>query len=304
MAIQYKDICELDNGARFHSVDLHIHSYGGSHDVKDPTMTPEAIVDSAVRQGLIVIAITDHNSNANVQRAIHQAAQNYAGYILVLAGVEVTTAHGHLLVYFAPDRLGDLNKYLARLDLVGEMGAENTRTAKSMADAIAEAERLGGISIAAHIDREKTGFETFAPGFQNWKRDIINSPGLFGLECDAVDALAWYSEGDEAGSTGAERKKMLAAREMVAGLSARHHLAHLQGSDAHSMKAFQHQDPNKPWTRVKLAELSFNAFRVALIDPSARVRATASLPRAIPRVRGIALTGGFLNDERIHFSDN
>jgi hypothetical protein len=46
-----KDIQVLDNGARFHNVDLHIHSYAGSHDVNDPTMTPEAIVDSAARQG-------------------------------------------------------------------------------------------------------------------------------------------------------------------------------------------------------------------------------------------------------------
>ncbi len=304
MSVQFKDLNGLDNGARFHSIDLHIHSYGGSHDVKDSEMTPEAIVDSAVRQGLIVIAITDHNSNVNVERAVHHAAQNYAGYILVLAGVEVTTAHGHLLVFFAPDRLGDLTKLLARLDLVGDMGAEDTRTAKSMADTIAEAERLGGISVAAHIDREKTGFDAFAGGFQNWKRDIINSPGLYGLECDALDALSWYSDQDEAGSAGAERKKMLAARQGVPGLSARHHLAHLQGSDAHSMKAFERHDPSKPWTRVKLAELSFNALRVAMIDPAARVRATASVPRAIPRVRAMALTGGFLNGEKIHFSDN
>ena len=137
--VQFRDIDILDNGARFHSVDLHIHSYGASHDVKDPTMTPEAIVDSAVRQGLRIIAITDHNSNVNVQRAIDHAQENYAGQILVLPGVEVTTAHGHLLAYFAPDRTADLAKFLSRLDLIGEMGAENTRTAKSMADTIAEA---------------------------------------------------------------------------------------------------------------------------------------------------------------------
>ena len=46
------DVTVLDNGAQFHSVDLHIHSFGASHDVKDPTMTPSAIVDSAVRQHL------------------------------------------------------------------------------------------------------------------------------------------------------------------------------------------------------------------------------------------------------------
>jgi hypothetical protein len=297
-----KDIHVLDNGARFHSVDLHIHSYGASHEVKDSTLTPESIVDSAVRQRLSVIAITDHNSNMNVQRAIEYAQENYAGQILVLPGVEVTTAHGHLLAYFAPDRTADLTKFLSRLDLIGEMGADNTRTAKSMADTIAEVEKFGGICIAAHIDREKTGFDMFAPGFQNWKKDIITSPGLYGLESDSVDALSWYSEHDEAGSAGVERKRMLAARQQA--LSARYHLAHVQGSDAHSMNRFDHQDTSKPWTRIKLAELSFNALRIALVDPMARVRACASVPRSIPRIRGMAITGGFLHEETIHFSDN
>lgn len=266
-------------------------------------MTPEAIVDSAVKQGLSIIAITDHNSNVNVQRALDHA-QRHADRLLVLPGVEVTTAHGHLLAYFAPERTADLAKFLSRLDLIGEMGHDNTRTAKSMADAIAEAEKLGGICIAAHIDRDKTGFDMFAPGFQNWKKDIITSPGLYGLECDAVDALGWYSEQDEAGSAGVERKKIFAGRQSVQELSPRHHLAHVQGSDAHSMKRFEHQNSSKPWTRIKLAELSFNALRVALVDPTARVRACASLPQSFPRIRGVSMTGGFLDGEAIHFSDN
>jgi predicted metal-dependent phosphoesterase TrpH len=117
--VQLKDICVLDNGARFQSLDLHIHSYGGSHDVRDPKMTPEAIVDSAVRQDLGVIAIMDHNSNANVQKAIEYAEENYPGVILVLAGVEITTAHGHLLAYFAPDRQAELAKLISRLWIPG-----------------------------------------------------------------------------------------------------------------------------------------------------------------------------------------
>lgn len=302
--VQFKDIKALDNGARFHNVDLHIHSYGASHEVKDTTMTPEGIVDSAVKQSLSVIAITDHNSNKNVELAIAHAQEHYAGQILVLPGVEVTTAHGHLLAYFAPECTGDLAKFISRLDLIGELGDDNTRTAKSMADTIAEAEKLGGICIAAHIDREKSGFNMFAPGYQNWKKDIITSRGLYGLECDTVDALLWYSEHDETGSAGGERKKMLTARQAVPELSARHHLAHVQGSDAHSIKQFEHKNPSKPWTRIKLAELSFNALRIALVDPTARVRACATVPHSIPRIRGLAITGGFLHEEIIHFSDN
>jgi DNA repair ATPase RecN len=301
--VYFKDIEAIDNGGRFLNVDLHVHSHGASTDVKDATMTPQAIVDSAVAQGLSVIAITDHNSNKNVDAALEHA-QQYAGRLLVLPGVEVTTAHGHLLAYFAPERTEDLAKFLSRLDLIGAMGAENTRTAKSMADVIGEAERLGGICIAAHIDREKTGFHMFAPGFQNWKRDIITSVGLYGVECDAKENLCWYSEADEAGSAGAERRKLLEARSLVPTLKARHHLAHVQDSDSHSMAQFQNPSADKPWTRIKLTELSFGALRIALIDPTARVRASASVPRAIPRVRGISFTGGFLHGETIHFSDN
>lgn len=299
---QLRDLTLIDNGARFQNVDLHIHSYGASSDVKDAGMTPDAIVDSAVRQHLSVIAITDHNSYANVKKTIDYAQDRYPGQILVLPGVEITTAHGHLLAYFAPDRVSDLAKLLARLDLTGEMGAENTRTAKSMADTISEVEKVGGISIAAHIDRERTGFDTFAPGFQNWKKDIIASEGLYGLECDSLDALTWYSIHDDHSPAGVERTKLFAARKITA--TSRQHLAHVQGSDAHSMSQFERKDPAKPWTRVKLTELTFTSLRVALIDPTARVRASVALPRSIPRIRGIALTGGFLHDEKIHFSDN
>lgn len=298
-----KDITIVDNGARFLNVDLHIHSYGASADVKDSGMTPQAIVDSAIRQSISVIAITDHNSNKNVAEAIEHSRQ-YAGRIMVVAGVEVTTANGHLLAYFAPENTGELGRFLAKLDLVGEMGAENTHTAKSMADVIAEAERLGGICVAAHIDRPKTGFEQFAPGYQNWKKDIVLSPGLYGLECDSVDSLTWYSEADGADSAGTERKKIFRGRSVKPGLEGRHDLAHMQGSDSHSMTQFESPRTDKPWTRMKLTELTWGAFRTALVDPEARVRAKATLPKAIPRVRGMATIGGFLDKEIIHFSDN
>ncbi len=298
-----KDIAGIDNGAAFLNVDLHVHSYGGSVDVKDASMTPEAIVDSAIAQGLSVIAITDHNTDKNVRAAITHALP-HAGQLLVLPGVEVTTSHGHLLVYFPPERSEELSRFLVKLDLVGNPGEANTHTRKSMADAVAEAERLGAICIAAHIDREKTGFEMLAKGYPNWKRDIITSAGLYGVECDADQHLIWYSDSDEAGSAGAERRQLLQARAASPGLRGRTHLAHMRNSDAHSMAQFQGSGIQKPWTRMKLTELTFSAVRTALVDPTARVRAKTILPRSIPRVRGMALTGGFLNGEMIHFNDN
>lgn len=297
------DITAVHNGARFFNVDLHIHTHGASHDVKDTGMTPQAIVDSAIRQGIGVIAITDHNSDQNVKAAIDYAAA-FQDKLLVLAGVEVTTAHGHLLVYFAPDKLEDLNTFLAKLDLEGPRGADNTHTAKSMASCIELAYAQGGICVAAHIDRTKTGFEMLQAGAQTWKKDIITSPGLYGIECDQPSALTWYSNEDSGGDVAADRNRLFNSRGLVGELSGRKHLAHLQGSDAHRLVDFETGNPDKSWTRIKMTDLNWEAFRTAMTDPTARVKPKAALPKAIPRVRGIVMNGGFLKGEIIHFSDN
>lgn len=303
MATTFHDIEKFDNGAHFYNADLHVHSYGGSHDVKDVAMTPEAIVDEAVKMGLGLVAITDHNSDANTQKAIDHA-QKYAGVLLVLAGVEISTAHGHLLVYAAPDKAASIRNLLAKINLVGDSGDQDAHTAMSMADVIKEAAHLGCVSVAAHVDRQKSGFEMLAQGYPNWKKDILSSPGLYGFECDDSAHLCWYSEADEATNDGANRKSLFAGRLTAPATMGRPELAHIQGSDAHSLQKFVTGRAGKLLTRFKLNELSFDAFRIALTDPDARVRALATIPRSLPRILGMQVSGGFLGGQTFYFSDN
>ena len=86
----------LPRGARFFRADLHIHSFSTSHDVRDPTMTPAAIIDTAISEGIGLIAITDHNEIVNVA-----VASGYASgrEIVVIPAVELSTSQGHLLSY-------------------------------------------------------------------------------------------------------------------------------------------------------------------------------------------------------------
>jgi len=90
------DIVALPRGARFFRADMHIHSYGGSHDVADPKMTPANIVDTSVKHGLAVIAVTDHNEIVNVAPTLEAAK---ATDLLVIPGVELSTPQGHVLAY-------------------------------------------------------------------------------------------------------------------------------------------------------------------------------------------------------------
>src|ERR1700733_4995394 len=90
------EITDLSRGARFFRADLHIHSVTGSHDVKDATATPEAIVTTSAQEGLKIIAITDHNEIHAVGPALAAAK---AADIFVVPGVELSTSEGHLLCY-------------------------------------------------------------------------------------------------------------------------------------------------------------------------------------------------------------
>ena len=303
MPVTLRDINARPNGAQFLNADLHVHTYGGSHDVRDTMMTPEAVIEAARGLGIAILAITDHNTDANVQRAVEYAAK-YQGEMLMLPGVELTTAHGHLLVYFPPEKPEQVRTLLSRVNIAGKFGDQDAHTTMSMADVITQAHHLGGVCIAAHIDRPKTGFEAIIAGYPGWKRDILLHPGLFGLEFDAGANIKWFSADDDSSPPGIERAKFAAARRDRAETKARPFLARIQGSDAHTMKDFTTGRTGKILTRFKLNELSFGAFRVALTDSEARVRAVAEIPRAVPRILGMHIAGGFLDGEVYRFSDN
>jgi energy-coupling factor transporter ATP-binding protein EcfA2 len=301
MSIKLSDITVRPNGAKFYTADLHIHSYGGSHDVSDATMTVEAIADEAVKAGIGVIAITDHNTDRNTERSI-EYAQKYAGQLLVLAATEITCAQGHLLVYFDPLKPAALHTFIGQLSIVSP-GTSDSHTTWSMADVISEAERLGGISVGAHIDK-KSGFEGSLEGYPNWKKDIVLSPGLRGVEVADAKNLVWYSDDDESNDAGANRKKLLNARGGQGQTAAKRDLAHVQNSDSHSMAGFKAAMFKRTLTRYKMNDLTFEGFRTAVCDPLARVRAIATLPLSVARVRAMAVFGGFLADQQYHFNNN
>src|SRR5258708_34178963 len=126
---------------------MHIHSYRASHDVRDAGMTAEAIVKTALAQGLGVIAITDHNEISNVDAAL-QAADGTG--LLVVPGVELSTPQGHLLVYVPT--LDALQRLYGRLAIVDRRGP-NPGSQNSLLDCWSKLHRLGGFGLPRHVGR-------------------------------------------------------------------------------------------------------------------------------------------------------
>lgn len=92
--------------------DLHLHTTAS-----DGRLTPDELVDLAVKKGLEVIAITDHDSVSGVEAAT-AAALKYPG-LKVIPGVEINTDYisgeVHILGYFIDSQDKALNTALEKI---------------------------------------------------------------------------------------------------------------------------------------------------------------------------------------------
>lgn len=152
--------------------DLHIHTCLSPCAELD--MYPRALVDRCIAENLDVIAICDHNASENIPYVRKCAAGKP---LAVLSGMEIASSEEvHVLALF--DRYDDLLKLqqVVYANLPGENREEvfgcqaivndidevegfNNRlligaTRLPLSEIIAEIHSLGGLAVAAHIDRE------------------------------------------------------------------------------------------------------------------------------------------------------
>jgi PHP family Zn ribbon phosphoesterase len=155
-----------------YACDLHIHS--ALSPCADNDMTPNNIVNMAALKGLDIIAVTDHNSGANLE-AVARCAKKKG--LLFIPGMEVETAEEVHLVCLLPDteKALELQRHVEaalpgltnREDIFGKqvildendvvVGEEKrmlvTATSLSVEKIFRLVSQLGGVTIPAHIDR-------------------------------------------------------------------------------------------------------------------------------------------------------
>lgn len=152
--------------------DFHVHTLLSP--CAEIEMTPHHIVMRAAEFGIGAVAITDHNASANVEAAL-TAGERYG--VKVFPGMEVECLEeAHIVVLF--DTLEQINAWQKIVDehmsgllnnaekfggqfvvddddnfLYEEKRLLHAPLQMTAAQVVAQAEVLGGISIAAHIDR-------------------------------------------------------------------------------------------------------------------------------------------------------
>ena len=158
-----------------YAVDLHIHTCLSP--CGDSRMIPPKIIDTAEKQGIDIIGITDHNSAENVG-AVIEASKNRG--VVILGGMEITTAEEvHILTLFdSYENLMEMQSYVYShlhgtndpdafgqqwvVDAEGYILDVNPKLLGGATDVpigtlVNEAKKRGGLVIASHVDRESFG---------------------------------------------------------------------------------------------------------------------------------------------------
>ncbi|WP_417860207.1 TrlF family AAA-like ATPase [Winogradskyella sediminis] len=283
----------MTNEAKFLRADLHIHSFGefGSYDVTDNTMTPEAIVDTAISKGLKVISITDHNEIQNASTAINYASDKD---ILVIPGIEVSTTQGHLLVYF--ESFKSLRDFFGKLTI----NEEKTTCQQGIVECLDIASQYNGIGILAHIELG-SGFEKTIGRFGPQMDAVLCHNNLYGLEINSKKGINLYTDND----TEDTRKRLITLRRETLELDSTYNLPKLMSSDSHTLARLgTNADGENKLTRIKLDEHNFHAFRIALISHESRIRLENLIPEQRPTIKSIEIEGGLLDKIKVDLSTN
>ncbi len=234
--------------------DLHIHTCLSP--CGDWEMSPRAVVEKSREKGLDIIAICDHNCAENAAVAMRLGEKMG---ICVLPGMEICTKEEvHILALFAdmtavmamqeyvlahlpgtnrPDYFG----YQIIADENDEVIGENDRmligaTTLSIEKIVEKTHQVGGLSIAAHVDRQAFG--------------IISQLGFIppDLPLDGVEVSF--------------RIPLREARKKIPGIS---HLPCVTSSDAHFP-----QDIGRAKTEMIMDTPCFEEIRLALQDRDGR----------------------------------
>lgn len=165
----------MKNELKVFSADLHIHSCLSP--CADLEMSPQNIVKEAIKKGIDIVAITDHNCAKNIKGVFDAAKETN---LIIFYGIEITTKEEvHLLGYFSSQKkINSFNDFIEKnIDktndrkVIDEQIIANGKdevlgfceynlfsaVKKSIDLIVKEIHLLGGLAIPAHIDREGFG---------------------------------------------------------------------------------------------------------------------------------------------------
>ncbi len=285
-------------GAQWVRADFHLHTradcefkYTG-----DDNFYYSHYVDALEKAGIRLGIITNHNNfDFNEFKALRKAAQNKG--IALLPGVELSANHDehciHTLVVFSEDWLADgqdhINPFL-HVAFEGKPPAqyeqENGRSSHSLLDTIKKLENYHREFFLVFADVETPNGLWYEPGSER-----LYEPGQ--NECFRRRTLGFQ----KVSTYNKRHEKNKPCQANIKQSFQDWHPAELEGSEPQCIEDIGQGKS----CYLKLGELSFQAVKFALRDPTVRI-STAPPRHQASHIRSIHFDGGILGGQTLHFS--
>ncbi|MBE9571187.1 MAG: AAA family ATPase, partial [Proteobacteria bacterium] len=137
--------------SKWHKVNLHVHASG---------QNPEMIVDAAIRAGITLMAITDHNTFKFVRPVQDAASRRTDDDLIVLPGIEITLEEGaHIIAIFDTDFDESKQKhFLGMLKLPIDGSTKDAVRDKPCSEVLTDITDAKGITVVPHPFSNDIGF--------------------------------------------------------------------------------------------------------------------------------------------------
>ena len=146
-----KRFVDSEYGTTWQKANLHVHAQG---------QDPEEIVDEAIKAGISIIAITDHNTFRFV-KPVQEAAENRSDRkLVVLPGIEITLEEGaHILAVFDADfDETQQTHFLGTLKIPVEGSIHTPVKDRTCSQVLTDIMDSKGITVVPHAYSDDIGF--------------------------------------------------------------------------------------------------------------------------------------------------
>lgn len=281
-------------GLKFKKLDLHIHT-PSSDDFRGEGITPDQIVNTAIKKELTGIAITDHQTAEWVDKVKEEAKGKG---LTVFPGVELMVTGGeegvHIILLFDVDKdTNHVNQFLHTIGIYQKPGKKIIATEKTVGQVADELENFDPTALLilahAHSTKGVTGDikgETRSLIFGKQRKCLV---GAEANESDFLDKVKKDSH-----------KRVI---DCFDGTDPNYHKRKLgvyQASDAHSLDAI-----GSVFSYFKVDEpITIEDIRQSLLDRETRIRQSFEYVETVyPHIDWLKITSGFLTDQVFEFHE-
>ncbi|MFP4165270.1 MAG: TrlF family AAA-like ATPase [Chitinispirillaceae bacterium] len=275
--------------ARFWKCALQVNPYSylayrGQHQVLSEDEYNQQLLQVCQEEDIKVLGIADHGNVDGIDaiRSVMEPAD-----ILVFPGFEIaTTEKAHFVCLFPENTSKDqLNRYLGSLGLTDSAnGAWPSNLGGN--DLLSKVEEMGGICYAAHSTDDSGILKQKL--VHVWKNNLLKAAQIPGT----LDDLK--TEENNGFCQIVQNKNPNYKRETP--------IAVINAKDVEKPETLKKP---KASCLIKMTNPSFEAFKLAFQDPQSRVRLNTDVSeKYYSRIESLSITGGYLDDLHINFSEH